>query len=166
MKRTRNLIGNIYEVRVNSEFKRYFQFIARDRTLLGSDVIRVFEPPIAIDESPDLNALVRGKADIFLHVFLRVGVKLGVWKKVGHSNEIGDLNVCFRDTDDYALGIEAGKRRVSETWWVWKVNEGPIYVGKLTGEYRDCHPGIVLPPDGVLEILKGHRFPPTYPSFE
>jgi hypothetical protein len=40
MKRVITKVGGIYEVRLDENIKKYFQYITNDRTQLNSDVIR------------------------------------------------------------------------------------------------------------------------------
>lgn len=166
MKRTRIKIGDVFCVRLNNHTNRYFQFIARDQTQLGSDVIRVFEKSYAPDETPDLDDVINDRVTLYAHFFLAIGLKLNYWEKVGHVREVGDLNVFFRDTNDF--GRKAGEEPVwvSNDWWVWMISEDSKHVGRLEGKDRDAYIGIVFSPPDIYDLMEGRKCPMYYPDFE
>ena len=166
MKRIRVKIGDVFSARMDEQKKRYFQFIARDNTQLGSDVIRVFHKTYLIDESPDLNEITKDDVETYVHVLIHLGLQLDCWEKIGHVSDVGDPDILFRDTNEYGGKVGEEPVKVSKKWWVWRVNEEQKYIGKLKGKYRNSYVGIVINPKGVLELLRGNKYPPFYPDFE
>lgn len=166
-KRVVTKIGDMFSARVNEKNKKYFQLIAFDLTQLNSDVIRAFKKEYPIEVDPDLQEIVKGEVEFYAHCVTKWGVKLGYWEKVGRLSEVGNPDqILFRDTNDY--GHQEGEEpiRVSNDWYVWRINEDFQDVGKLEGENRTAFAGLVINPLGIIELLKGRKYPPNYPDFE
>jgi hypothetical protein len=164
MKRVQVRIGDVFSVPLDKDTKKYFQYVANDESQLGSDVIRAFGKAYPLDESPALESVVRGNVQFYAHVMIRLGLKMSLWEKVGHAADIGDLNVVFRGTDDYGTKLGEEPVRVSANWYVWKVNEEFRDVGWLEGDYRKAFVGLVINPCGILELLRGKKYPMNYPD--
>lgn len=58
MARVVTKIGDVFEVKLDENTKKYFQYVANDLTQLNSDVIRAFKKKYPVDESPDLKDVV------------------------------------------------------------------------------------------------------------
>jgi hypothetical protein len=153
-------IGDVFSVEVSANTRKYFQYIANDLTQLNSQVIRAFKKSHPSHQSVDLETIVREEVEFFAHVFLNVGVKLGYWQKVGNVQEVGALDVLFRDTNDYG----DPSIKLSEKWFVWKTNEPFIRVGKLEGNNRDAEIGVVLSPDIIVSRMKTGEYDFVYPK--
>ncbi|MDY3538374.1 hypothetical protein PG275_10230 [Riemerella anatipestifer] len=158
-------IGDVFSVNIGNGFKKYFQYVANDSTQLNSDVIRAFKETYRINSNLDLVKIVSGEIDFYAHCITKLGLKMKVWEKVGNSDEIGDITkILFRDTKDY--GSE-DRVIVSQNWYVWNINDKDFTtVGKLEGENRNAYIGIVINPLGIIELLKGNKYPVNYPEFE
>jgi hypothetical protein len=129
--------------------------------MLNSSVIRAFKKKYQNDEALNLNELVNDEVDFFVHVFLRNGLKLGYWNKVGNVSEIGELDMLFRDSNDYGKP----QIKVSENWHIWKINEPFVNVGKLEGKNRDAEIGIVIPPHVIVRRMQTGKYDFVYPEF-
>jgi len=121
MTRYSSKIGDIYCVKLDESTKKYFQYIANDMTQLNSSVIRVFKNPYAIDEIPDLNELIKGEVDFYVHVVINWGVKLKFWEKVGNVKEIGALDILFRSCGDFGKKPGETSVQISHNWRVWNL---------------------------------------------
>lgn len=160
-------IGDVFSVKINEHYKKYFQYVINDVTQLNSDVIRAFEDSYPIDSNPDnLSTIINGKVDFYAHCITKLGLKMKLWEKVGNMKEVGNINqIMFRDTNDYGSKIGEQPVRVSHNWYVWCVNdENFTQVGKLLGENQRANIGIVINPLGIIELLKGNKYPANYPN--
>ncbi len=118
----RVLSGNIFEVIVPNDQKRYFQYVCKDLSLLNGDVIRVFSRSYAITASPTVEEIICDEVDCYMHTAVGAGVKFGLWTYYGRNKNVGSKEVYFRDANDY--GHYPGERIVSHNWTVWKINGG------------------------------------------
>lgn len=160
MKRARTTIGDIYSVKIDSNHRKYFQFVASDITQLNSDVIRAFKKIYTIDEMPSLQEIIGGEVEFYAHCIVKWGIQLGFWQKVGNIKEVGTVGRYFKSTNDDQ------RVKVSQNWWVWKINEEHRFVGKLEGEYRDAEEGSVIPPDSIVYRMRTGTYNFVYPGFE
>lgn len=160
-KRTVIRLGDIFRVKCDDCYK-YFQYVADDMTMLNSRVIRVFKEKYPLDEIPELTEVVKGEIDFYAHTSIKLGIKMGLWEKVGTAPIIGEIDVVFRDSKDYG----ENKVVISERWYVWRINEDFRYVGKLEGENRKAEIGIIKAPIGIVERMKTGKYYGYYPDFE
>ncbi|ENX43325.1 hypothetical protein F887_01499 [Acinetobacter sp. NIPH 2100] len=93
---------------------------------------------------------------------------MNLWEKVGNISEVGDISkVLFRDTNDYGNKVGGERINISHNWHVWHINdENFTSVGRLDGENRLSYIGLVINPLGVIELLKGNKYPPNYPDYQ
>jgi len=168
MKRVITKIGDIFSAKVDDHTKKFFQLIAFDLTQLNSDVVRAFKSSYPIDENPNFSVIVNDDVQFYAHCAASVGVKLGYWEKVGNCQDLGEIeHIRFRTTPDYGTMPGQEPVLVSSNWYVWHINDLDFtHVGRLEGKNRDAHIGLVMSPVGIIELLKGRRFPPRYPTFE
>lgn len=168
MKRVIVKKGDVFFVKIDDKSKRYFQYITNDLKQLNSDVIRVFKTIYPLEVNPDLSEIIKDEIFLYVHCVVKLGVKLGFWKRVGTIIDIGTFeHILFRDTNDY--GTVKGKEpiKISNNWYVWRINDlVSEKVGKLEGEYRKAEIGMIINPLGIIELLKGNKYPINYPAFE
>ncbi|PKP03334.1 MAG: hypothetical protein CVU11_08770 [Bacteroidetes bacterium HGW-Bacteroidetes-6] len=168
MARANTKIGDVFSVKLDDKTKKYFQLIAFDLTQLKSDVIRAFEKKYSLKSNPELSEIVKGEVEFYAHCVSTLGLKMNLWEKVGNTTEIGSIkDVLFRDTNDY--GSKAGEEpvKLSKNWYIWHINDKDFTrVGKLEGENQKAEIGIVINPLGIIELLKGNKYPVYYPGFE
>jgi len=161
MKRVVTKIGDVFSVPLENSAKKYFQYIANDRTQLDSDVIRTFKKAYPIDGAPDFREIVSGEVDFYAHVIIKLGVKMGLWKKVGSVPYHDAPRVVFRHSWDWGKpGI-----KVSQRWSVWKINEDFQNVGKLEGELQKAEIGIVFSPPSIVDRMRTGLAAPGYPRY-
>jgi len=161
MARVNTAIGDVFMVKINDTSKKYFQYIINDLTQLNSDVIRVFKKVYPYDTNPVISEIVNDEIDFYAHCVTKWGVKFGYWEKVGNIHEVGQCDALFRSVGD--SGNQTVK--ISENWWVWKINEKQRWVGKLEGENRKSEIGSVIPPDSVFHRIKTGKYDFVYPGF-
>lgn len=168
MARSNTKIVDVFSVNIDKKSKKYFQYIVNDLAQLNSDVVRAFKKEYPINANPDLLEIVNGEEEFYVHCVTKIGLKMNLWEKVGNTTEIGvTANILFRDTNDYGSGTGEEPIKVSNNWFVWHINDKDITrVGKLEGENRKAYIGIVINPLGIIELLKGNKYPITYPDFE
>ena len=161
MARTNTKIGDVFSVKIDDSIKKYFQYIVSDLTQLNSDVIRAFKKVYPISANPDLSEIVKGEVEFYAHCVTKLGLKMGFWESVGNISDVGNFDyVLFRSSGDNP------KKRISQNWWVWKINEEQKPVGKLTGENRNAEIGSVIPPDSIVYRMQTGKYDFVYPEFE
>jgi len=168
MARVVTKIGDVFSVKITENTKKYFQLIAFDLTQLNSDVIRAFKKQYAINENPTMSEIIQDEVDFYAHCITKSGVKMGCWEKAGHIKEIGQLEyILFRDTNDYGVWINDEPIRVSQNWYVWRINdENFTRVGKLIGENCKAEIGVVINPNSIVQRIKTGKYDFFYPDFE
>jgi hypothetical protein len=158
-------IGDVFSVSLGDGTKKYIQYIANDLTQLNSDVIRGFRKAFPLDNHPTVGEVISDEVMFYSHTMVSLGVKMGLWEKVGRADEPVDVNsVLFRHTEQYARGINDPIITVSDKWYVWRIGKDFQNIGKLEGKYKNAFPGLVINPNGIIELLKGNKYPPLYPD--
>jgi hypothetical protein len=153
--------GDIFVVKLEG-YQRYFQHVADDMSMLNSTVIRVFKEKYPLDSVPDLVEVSKGEVDFYANTMLRVGIGMGFWEKAGKAPIFGEIDVIFRDSEDYGRN----KVEISKRWYVWMINEEFRYVGKLKGKNRTAEIGIVEHPIYIYERMRTGVYYGFYPGFE
>lgn len=161
-------IGDVFSITIDEKYKKYMQYIANDLTQLNSDVIRAFKAEYSIEEEPNLETVINDNVDFYAHCVLKLGVKMGLWKKVGSNKNIGNISsIIFRDSTDYGHKIGEEPIKVSSNWRVWKIGDHDFKkVVKISGENRNSCIGLVFNPLGIIELFKGNKYPKNYPDYE
>ncbi len=160
-KRVITRIGDIFSVKINNQYKKYFQYIANDLTQLNSDVIRSFESQFLLDSEPEFSEITSGNIEFYAHCVVSLGVKLGCWEKVGHTNEVGDLDILFRDSNDYGTSdVE-----ISRDWYIWEINKRTKQVGVLKEKYQTLDIGSVVNPYDIVERMQTGSYSFVYPGY-
>lgn len=161
MARANTKIGDVFSVKIDDSSKKYFQYIVSDLTQLNSDVIRAFKKVYPLNANPDLSEIVNGEVEFYAHCVTKLGLKMGYWESVGNISNVGNFdNVLFRSSGDNP------QTRVSQNWWIWKINEEQKPVGKLQGENRKSEIGSVIPPDSIVHRMQTGKYDFVYPEFE
>lgn len=152
---TRTKLGDVFSVKTEDNRIKYFQYIISDLTQLNSDVIRAFRKEYSSSANLDLKEIVNGEVEFYAHCVLKIGLKLGYWEKVGNISDVGRMDhILFRDSSDYGNP----QVKVSQEWWVWKINEDQKRIGKLTGKYQKAEIGLVLNPDNIVCRMRTGRY--------
>jgi len=157
-------IGNVFVAKIDDKTQKYFQYVANDLTQLNSSVIRAFEKKFSIDANPDLSEVVKGEVQFYAHCVLKWGIQLGYWEKVGKVADVGEVNVFFRDTNDYGHKLGEDPVRISDNWYVWKINEKPKRIGKLEGEYQKAEIGLVVNSEDIVHRMRTGTYSFDYPE--
>jgi len=155
-------LGDVFEVNLEDDNKVYFQFISLDITQLNSEVIRVFKEKYCQDEEPNLNEIVLGEIDFYVHVVIKAGILRNIWDKVGNVELEDGIDLpYFRSCRDY--GNKEYHRKKSSNWMVWKTGEPFHFIGELSEKYKTFDIGMVFPPPSIHKLIKGERVPINYP---
>lgn len=160
-------IGDLFKVSLGDKKWRVFQFISKDATQLNSDVIRVFDKEYTGELPLDFDGIVSDDVDFYAHCFLKVGIKMGFWEKIGSSPKLGETSrILFRDTND--SGSKPGEQiLISQNWFVWNINDNEFtHVGELKGKLKNSEIGIVINPQSIVHRIKTGEYDFFYPKFE
>lgn len=163
MARANTKIGDVFSAKIDDNNKKYFQYIVSDLTQLNSDVIRAFKKVYPINANPDLSEIINGEVEFYAHCVTKLGIKMGYWEKVGNVSDVGKTDhILFRDSGDYGnLQI-----KISQDWWVWKINEEQRRVGKLVGENQKAEIGLVINPESIVYRMRTGEYDfKAYPSY-
>lgn len=155
------LVGDVFEVQLDTSSRRYLQYIADDATQLHSNVVRVFRESYRIDEPHDIRRAVSGEVDFYVHVLLPIGLKLKAWSKCGNAPPPKDFDVLFRDSSDYGNP----KIKTSCNWFVWKIGGPHQVIGVLTPKYQRADIGIVVRPASVIHRMQTGKYDFVYPEY-
>ena len=168
MARANTIIGDIFSVELEGGKKKYFQYVGNDQTQLNSDVIRAFKRIYSLDAKPDISEIVSDDIDFYAHCVTKFGIKMKLWEKVGNTADVGHLNqVLFRESQDYGRKPGEAPVLLSHDWYVWRANDSDFTkVGQLKGENTKAYVGLVFNPYGIVELLKGNKYPINYPEYE
>lgn len=154
MKRIQLEVGDIFEVHLGNRFKRHFQFIGIDGNQLNSDVIRVFETNYKVSDRPDPINIIEGPIDFFAHCFIKVGVRLELWERIGHFDDIGGISPQFRSSKDFGRD----EIKISDRWEVWTLGQSRRFVGRLNADLVAAEPGEVFPPSEIVYRMRFGRY--------
>jgi hypothetical protein len=153
--------GDVFSVKIDNSNKKYFQYIVSDLTQLNSDVIRAFKKVYPLNANPDLSEIVKGYVEFYAHCVTKLGLKMGCWEKVGNIADVGNFDeVLFRSSGDNP------QMKVSQNWWIWKINEEQKLIGKLEGENKKSEIGSVIPPDSIVHRMQTGKYDFVYPEYE
>ncbi len=158
-------IGDVFCVKLDDRNKKYFQYVAKDLTQLNSDVIRAFKKTYSIDEEPNLSEVVKDEIAFYGHCVTNLGVKMGVWEKVGKAPIVGELDVLFRGTNDYGHKLGDEPIKISNNWYIWKINEDFRDVGKLEGDNLKSEIGVVVNPFDIAHRMRTGKYDFVYPGY-
>jgi len=158
-------LGDIFSVEINDHDLKYFQYVANDLNQLNSDVIRVFAMTNS-NTDIDLIKLANSEVEFYAHCLIKLGTKMDCWKKVGNVQNVGSLDIFFRNTNDY--GAKPGEQiKISDKWFIWKVWDNDYTrVGNLTGDHRKAEIGIVINPFSIVHRIKTGGYDFSYPDYE
>jgi hypothetical protein len=158
-------LGDVFVTKLNENTKKYFQYVADDQAQLNSRVIRAFKKVYATEDTPDLREVVNGEVDFYAHVVIRWGLQMNLWNKVGNVREIGKLKVLFRGSEDSGRRSDEPPIEKSERWYVWRINEAVIDVGKLEGGNQKAELGLVVTPGDIIDRMRTGKYNFAYPGF-
>lgn len=158
-------IGDIFSVNIADNLKRYFQYITNDLTQLNSDVIRAFKKVYPLEEDPNPLEVINDEIDFYAHCIIKLGIKMGLWKKESNIHSVGKIDhILFRSTSDYGIKIGEEPIQISNKWYVWNIGDKDFTkIGKLESIYENAFIGLVINPYGIVELLKGNKYPINYP---
>ena len=164
-------VGDIFEVRLQGNKKGYLQYIGKDATQIGSDVVRVFEKRYTTEANPAIEDIVSDKIEFYTHVVsAEFGMQDDSWVRVGNSNNIGDLKTAFfRDPGDQPVRKENGLYglpNVSKTWYLWRMNEPRVFVKELTGENTKAYSGDATWPKNIVYRMQTGKYHAFYPDYK
>ena len=148
-------MGGIYEF---SELnpKRYFQLVALDMTNLNSDVIAVFQPvdlPNTLSPEERIQQILQTKVEFFTHTMVPLGVKQGVWSKIGTATPVSFKDALFKDIfykDGLLPDVEPYEADHYHSWVIWHVGGEQRKIGAKVERYPQAELGHVYPPEDII----------------
>lgn len=149
-------IGDIFEITLPGDRKRYMQFVIVDSSQLGAWGVRVFKKEYAIEEKPSNEDIVKDSVDFYCNTrAIGQGVLYGLWTYYGKSADLGNLNaMVFRTFDREIPGLNP------QRWRVWKASQEAQYYQVLPRKYLHSDYGGMCSPIHLMDrIVLGRWFP-------
>ena len=144
--------GDVFKVSVNNQYDIYFQFVIDDVSQLTSSVIRVFKKHYEMNETPLIEDVVNDDVAFHAHTTISLGVRLGLWQKVGKSSNKGNVNMIgFK-----MIELESP---TDFSWYVWRINSPVEYYKALPSNCEKYDWGWVYAPENLIKrIVCGHHY--------
>ncbi len=166
MARAMTKIGDIFSVRTDQLTVKFFQYVGNDLTQLSTDVIRVFNARYDINLTHDLSKVIKTDIEFYAHCVIKWGIRRNLWQKVGYSEEIGEVDIYFRGTNDYGRKIGDESIKKSENWYVWKINDEKFTgIGILEKKFQNADIGLLVNPDDIVNRMKFGQYSFEYPGY-
>jgi hypothetical protein len=159
-------IGDIFAVYLGNGTKGYVQYIADDMTQLNSRVVRSFKNRYSVTDNPTVDVIVSGEIEFYAHVYdVKSVEKEGLWKKVGKSNDVGDIKKpIFRSTpEDITLSSPS---HISKHWYVWKIGEDSKEVRPGNKILKQTDFGSVTPASDIAVRMRTGKTEFFHPKYE
>ena len=152
--------GDVFCVEVEGLHKRYFQYLGRDDSMLGGSLIRVFKRRYPMDYQPVIDDIIADEVDFYEYTWVRIGVKMNAWYRVGKSSDLGDLSNIFFIHSPWV-------KEYSEEWDLHRAfTQGDIFIGKLPAKYQVLELDGVIPPDWLIkQLTTGYLYQRGYAKF-
>lgn len=149
-------IGDIFEITLPGDRKRYMQFIIVDSSQMGAWGVRVFKTDYSMEDKPSVDVIVKDSVDFYCNTrAIGQGILFGLWSFYGKSADIGNLDaMVFRTFDRGIPGLNP------QGWRVWKASQKVRHYRVLPRKYLKADNGGMLPPIWVLyRIISGRWCP-------
>jgi hypothetical protein len=164
-------IGDIFEVNLGDNTKGYVQYIADDMTQLNSRVVRAFKKRYSHGSNPTIDEITSDEVEFYVHVYdIKPGEKEGILKKIGKSQDVGDIKkVLFRSSSDSGVITASSANQVSKNWYIWRIGKETKDVRPNNKLLSQSHLGSVMPVEDVIIQMrtgKSEFFSPKYEGEE
>lgn len=160
-KRIITKVGDVFSVSIDGKYKKYLQYIVSDLTQLNSDVVRVFKELYPLAAEPDLVDVVKGEIEFYAHCVTSVGVKRGLWEKVGNIKDVGEINyILFKMKKDFFNSEN------QDDWEVWNINNPPFRVNTQDEAFKRAYLGLVFQPERIVYRLRNGKSYGVYAEYD
>lgn len=157
----RLMTGDLYKVRLSDTEDAFLRYLCNDTSQLNSNVVAVCRGRYRTGQDIVAEEVVSSGVEFYVHVLLKLGVKLGTWEFCSRGPAATVPNVLFRNSSDY------GNPKVikSNKWWVWKIGEEYTFIGDDKAVLDSSEIGIVVNPKDLLERMRTGAYRFFYPQF-
>lgn len=134
--------GDVFCVKLDEKTKGYFQFLFRDSSQLGGNVIRVFYKHYPNDYDPTIDEIISDDVAFFTHTFVQGGIYFDVFTKIGNvkvlnENKLPGVIFCYQSTP-YEFDNNYPKEMWSKKmWYVYQANETLVLYETLPKNWRN-----------------------------
>lgn len=149
-------IGDIFEITLPGDRKRYMQFIIVDSSQMGAWDVRVFKTDYSMEDKPSVDVIVKDSVDFYCNTrAIGQGILFGLWSFYGKSADLGNLDaMVFRTFDRGIPGLNP------QGWRIWKASQKVLHYRVLPRKYLKADDGGMFPPIWVLyRIISGRWCP-------
>ena len=149
-------IGDIFEITLPGDRKRYMQFIIVDPSQMGAWGVRVLKTDYSMEDKPSVDVIVKDSVDFYCNTrAIGQGILFGLWSFYGKSADLGNLDaMVFRTFDRGIPGLNP------QGWRVWKASQKVLHYRVLPRKYLKADDGGMFPPIWVLyRIISGRWCP-------
>jgi hypothetical protein len=113
-----------------------------------------------------LTEIVKSEMAFYAHCVIKWGVKINLWKKIGNVKDVGTVNVYFRGSSDSGRKVGEEPIKVSERWYVWRINDERFTpVGRLPEKYQSAEIGMIVSPKDIVDLLTTDEYNFWYPGY-
>lgn len=165
--RVNTKIGEVFRTTEQTGVQKYLQLVYIDPADLNSDVVVVFKNA----KSANIDEIVRGPVEFYMHTTTKQGIKAGFWEKVGSASvvvNIDDLRFkIFRNQEFVDVMRMAAARNPSSAlkpaylnpyWDVWRLGDQSFKsVPKDEGDALQAEEGMVYPALHVVNRMQGKQ---------
>lgn len=152
--------GDVFCVKLDEKNKGYFQFLFRDSSQLGGNVIRVFYKHYPNDYEPTIDEIISDEVAFFTHTFVQGGIYFDVFTKIGNvkvlnENKLPGVIFCYQSTP-YEFDNNYPKEMWSKKmWYVYQANETLVLYETLPKNWRNkVELGWVMNFESVVSRMK------------
>ena len=107
-----------------------------------------------------MEQVVTDEVDFYAHCVTKWALEAGVWERIGNNQNLGNVDVLFRSSGDLGKDI-----KVSENWWIWRINEQQEYIGRLDDRFKYAELGSVVRPADIVHRMKTGKYGFFYPGY-
>ena len=147
-------IGDIFEIPLPWNQKRYMQFCFMDASQKGVCGVRVFKTDYSTEDKPSVDDIVRDSVDFYCSTYaIGQGVLYGLWTYYGKSTDVGDVNeIFFRSFDRKIPGLN------HQRWRIWRPSQEAQYYRVLPRCFLNTDYGGLYAPIHIIDRIGRHRW--------
>lgn len=144
-------IGDIFEIPLSWNQKRFMQFVTEDASQMNAWSIRVFKTDYSMEDNPSVDVIVKDSVDFYCNTYsIDQGVLYGLWRYYGKSADLGNLNaMVFRSFE-----------RNPQRWRVWRPSQEAQYYRVLPRCFLNTNYGGLYAPIHVIDRIGRRRWFP------
>ncbi len=120
--------GDIFYITIKGKYRRYFQYIVKDRTCLNAGLIRVFTKRYELKNNQTVDEILNDRVAFYTHAIISIGIMDRYWEKYGKGplpsesewnnilfGYIGEESyVIYTVNRDFIRGVRSPKEKMED----------------------------------------------------